>query len=143
MTSVTDAPGLTLGEDLGIDLVADVQIAGIGDTSPPLIVGDTENEDDEELDIEEFDDDDFDDEFDDDFEDEDEGEYDVVEEFEDDFTFVDPATKKPVTHSNDVEEDKEANNPEDERTVPESSPKQGADDGEAKDEVGGENANES
>ena len=49
---------------------------------------------DEELDFDDFDEDDFDDEFDDDFEEEAEDEYDVVEEFEDDFVFVDPAEKK-------------------------------------------------
>ena len=53
-----------------------------------------ERAEDEDLDFEDFDEEDFDDEFDDDFEEEAEDEYDVVEEFENDFVFVDPAEKK-------------------------------------------------
>ena len=49
---------------------------------------------DEGLDFDDFDEEDFDDEFDDDFEEEAEDEYDVVEEFENDFVFVDPAEKE-------------------------------------------------
>ena len=108
MTCVLDSPVVITGGDLEVGLItADVSV-GVYDPSLPVIVNSTEDddEDDEELDIEEFDDDDFDDEFDDDFEDEDEGEYDVVEEFEDDFTFVDPATKKPVTHNKDADDGK-------------------------------------
>ena len=104
MTSVIDTPGMTVGDDLQVGLTIgdhiDNEHGAFASTT-----GDSDDNDreEEELDIEEFDDDDFDDEFDDDFEAEDEGEYDVVEEFEDDFTFVDPATKKPVTHATETE----------------------------------------
>ena len=102
MTCVIDAPVVIIGDGVEVNSMTCGNSADIHDPAVPVIVGSTDKEDDEEqLDIEEFDDDDFDDEFDDDFEDEDEGEYDVVEEFEDDFTFVDPATKKPVTHNKD------------------------------------------
>ncbi len=105
MTCVLDSPVSTTGDNIGVDLrTADCNDEVYDPTLPVLVASaDDEVEDDEELDIEEFDDDDFDDEFDDDFEDEDEGEYDVVEEFEDDFTFTDPAIKKPVTHGKDVD----------------------------------------
>ena len=110
MTCVLDSPVVITGDDLEVGLITADGSVGVYDPSLPVIVNSTEDdeEDNEELDIEEFDDDDFDDEFDDDFEDEDEGEYDVVEEFEDDFTFVDPATKQPVTHSKDVDDGKGA-----------------------------------
>ncbi|MGY8731133.1 MAG: hypothetical protein ACKVK0_03295 [Pirellulales bacterium] len=102
MTCVIDAPVVIIGDGVEVNSMTCGNSSDIHDPAVPVIVGSTDKEDDEEqLDIEEFDDDDFDDEFDDDFEDEDEGEYDVVEEFEDDFTFVDPATKKPVTHNKD------------------------------------------
>ncbi len=109
MTCVLDSPVVITGDDLEAGAITADCIGGVYDSRLPVIVNSTDddNEDDEELDVEEFDDDDFDDEFDDDFEDEDEGEYDVVEEFEDDFTFVDPATKKPVTHSKDIDDGKE------------------------------------
>ena len=67
-------------------------------------VAESEDED-EGLDYDDFDEDDFDDEFDDDFEEEAEDEYDVVEEFEDDFVFVDPAEKKKKEESEQSTDD--------------------------------------
>jgi len=113
MTCVIDGPIVIIGDGVVVNLMTGGNSGAIHDPSVPVIVGSPDKEDDEgQLDIEEFDDDDFDDEFDDDFEDEDEGEYDVVEEFEDDFTFVDPSTKKPVTHSKDVDDSKQSDDAE-------------------------------
>ena len=113
MTCVLDSPVVITGDDLEVGVITADCSGGVYDSRFAVIVNSTDD-DDEELDIEEFDDDDFDDEFDDDFEDEDEGEYDVVEEFEDDFTFVDPTTKKPVTHSTDIDDGKETDDSESE-----------------------------
>jgi len=144
MTCVLESPVVITGDDLEVGgMTADCS-SGVFDSWIPVIVNSTDddNEDDEELDIEEFDDDDFDDEFDDDFEDEDEGEYDVVEEFEDDFTFVDPATKKPVTHSQDIDDSKETGDSEDENGDAEILPDQidDADESGGEDDAGEETA---
>ncbi len=144
MTFVTDAPEVIIGDDLEVDLMPADSGADTYDSPAPVIVNSTDNEEEEELDIEEFDDDDFDDEFDDDFEDEDEGEYDVVEEFEDDFTFVDPATKKPVTHSKDVDDGKKVDDAEGKDGDAEISPDDSVADveGDDEDDAGKQKANE-
>ena len=146
MTCVLDSPVVITGDDLEVGVITADCSGGVYDLRFPAIVNSTDddNEDDEELDIEEFDDDDFDDEFDDDFEDEDEGEYDVVEEFEDDFTFVDPTTKKPVTHSTDIEVDKETDDSENKNDDAEKSPAEteGGDDADGGDDAGEENADD-
>ncbi len=82
MTCVIDVPKVFIGDGLEVDLVSELGGEDIRDPAPPVITGSVDNDDEEEeLDIEEFDDEDFDDDFDDDFEDEDEGEYDVVDYF--------------------------------------------------------------